>query len=36
VTADPGCLMHLRGRAARRGEPRVLHLATVLARGVRT
>jgi L-lactate dehydrogenase complex protein LldE len=33
VTADPGCLMHLGGRAARRGEPRVLHLATALARG---
>lgn len=35
VTADPGCLMHLAGRAARRGEPRVLHLATALARGAR-
>jgi L-lactate dehydrogenase complex protein LldE len=35
VTADPGCLMHLRGRAARRGEPHVLHLATALARGAR-
>jgi L-lactate dehydrogenase complex protein LldE len=35
VTADPGCLMHLGGRAARRGEPRVLHLATALARGAR-
>lgn len=34
VTADPGCLMHLRGRAERAGGPRVLHLATVLARGV--
>jgi L-lactate dehydrogenase complex protein LldE len=33
VTADPGCLMHLRGRAARISGPRVLHLATVLARG---
>jgi L-lactate dehydrogenase complex protein LldE len=34
VTADPGCLMHLRGRAARRGGPRVLHLVTALAHGV--
>jgi L-lactate dehydrogenase complex protein LldE len=34
VSADPGCLMHLRGRAARTGEgPRLLHLATALARG---
>ncbi len=36
VTADPGCLMHLRGRAERVGAPvRVVHLATALARGVR-
>ena len=36
VTADPGCLMHLRGRAERTGAPvRVVHLATALARGVR-
>jgi L-lactate dehydrogenase complex protein LldE len=34
VTADPGCLMQLSGRAARTGGPRVLHLATALARGV--
>jgi L-lactate dehydrogenase complex protein LldE len=34
VTADPGCLMHLRGRAERVGGPRVVHLATALARGV--
>jgi L-lactate dehydrogenase complex protein LldE len=34
VTADPGCLMHLRGRAARTGGPRVVHLATALARGI--
>jgi L-lactate dehydrogenase complex protein LldE len=34
VTADPGCLMHLRGRAERTGGPRVVHLATALARGV--
>ena len=35
VTADPGCLMHLRGRAERTGAPlRVVHLATALARGV--
>jgi len=35
VTADPGCLMHLRGRAERAGSPvRVVHLATALARGV--
>jgi hypothetical protein len=36
VTADPGCLLHLRARAARTGGPRVLHLATVLARGVKS
>jgi L-lactate dehydrogenase complex protein LldE len=36
VTADPGCLMHLRGRAERLGsEARVVHLATALERGVR-
>jgi len=34
VTADPGCLMQLSGRTARTGGPRVLHLATALARGV--
>jgi L-lactate dehydrogenase complex protein LldE len=34
VTADPGCLMHLTGRAARTGGPRIVHLATALARGV--
>ena len=35
VTADPGCLMHLRGRAEHTGVPvRVVHLATALARGV--
>ena len=35
VTADPGCLMHLRGRAERTGVPvQVVHLATALARGV--
>jgi L-lactate dehydrogenase complex protein LldE len=35
VTADPGCLMHLRGRTERiGGGPRVVHLATALARGV--
>jgi L-lactate dehydrogenase complex protein LldE len=33
VTADPGCLMHLRARAARTGGPPVVHLATALARG---
>jgi len=33
VTADPGCLMHLRGRAARTGALPVVHLATALARG---
>jgi L-lactate dehydrogenase complex protein LldE len=33
VTADPGCLMHLRGRADRVGGPPVVHLATALARG---
>ena len=36
VTADPGCLMHLRGRAEKVGSPvRVMHLASALARGVR-
>jgi L-lactate dehydrogenase complex protein LldE len=35
VTADPGCLMHLRGRARRVvGDLPVVHLATALARGV--
>ncbi len=35
VTADPGCLMHLRGRAERTASPvRVVHLATALAEGV--
>jgi L-lactate dehydrogenase complex protein LldE len=35
VTSDPGCLMHLRGRAERTGAPlKVVHLATALARGV--
>jgi L-lactate dehydrogenase complex protein LldE len=33
VTADPGCLMHLRGRAERVGGPPIVHLATALARG---
>jgi L-lactate dehydrogenase complex protein LldE len=38
VTADPGCLMHLHGRAQYRSAlttmPRVVHIATALARGV--
>jgi L-lactate dehydrogenase complex protein LldE len=35
VSADPGCLLQLRGRAARaRPEIAVVHLATALARGV--
>jgi L-lactate dehydrogenase complex protein LldE len=35
VTADPGCLMHLRGRAAKTGSAAsVVHLATALARGI--
>jgi L-lactate dehydrogenase complex protein LldE len=34
VTADPGCLMHLRGRSQRVGGPRIVHLATALARGI--
>ena len=34
VTADPGCLMHLRARSQRTGGPRVVHLATALARGI--
>jgi L-lactate dehydrogenase complex protein LldE len=34
VTADPGCLLHLRARAARTGGPRVVHVATALARGL--
>lgn len=34
VTSDPGCLLHLRGRAERTGQPLpVVHLATALARG---
>ena len=33
VTADPGCLMHLRGRTERTGGPRVVHLATALTEG---
>jgi L-lactate dehydrogenase complex protein LldE len=34
VTADPGCLLHLQGRAARTKGLRVVHLATALARGL--
>jgi L-lactate dehydrogenase complex protein LldE len=35
VTADPGCLMHLAGRARRTGEgPPIVHLATALAKGI--
>jgi len=34
VTADPGCLLHLRGRVDKTGGPRLVHLATALARGV--
>ena len=35
VTADPGCLMHLRARAERTGAaPPLVHLATALVRGV--
>ena len=35
VTADPGCLMHLRGRAEKAGAPMpVVHLATALAKGL--
>ena len=35
VTADPGCLMHLQGRAAHtRSRVPVVHLATALARGI--
>jgi L-lactate dehydrogenase complex protein LldE len=35
VSADPGCLMHLRGRAARLGSSLpVVHLATALAQGI--
>jgi L-lactate dehydrogenase complex protein LldE len=33
VTADPGCLLQLRGRSVRTNGPRVVHLATALARG---
>jgi L-lactate dehydrogenase complex protein LldE len=37
VTADPGCLMHLRARADRtRSGPPLVHLATALARGAGT
>jgi L-lactate dehydrogenase complex protein LldE len=35
VTADPGCLMHLRARASRTGGQPVVHLATALARGAK-
>jgi L-lactate dehydrogenase complex protein LldE len=32
VSADPGCIMHVEGRAARTGaDVRVVHLATILA-----
>ena len=35
VSADPGCLMHLRGRRDRTGAgPPLVHLATALARGI--
>ncbi len=34
VTADPGCLVHLRARSETTGGPRVVHLATALARGI--
>jgi L-lactate dehydrogenase complex protein LldE len=34
VTADPGCLMQLRGRTEQIDGPRVVHLATALARGI--
>jgi L-lactate dehydrogenase complex protein LldE len=36
VTADPGCLIHLRGRAERLSAATpIVHLATALARGIR-
>jgi L-lactate dehydrogenase complex protein LldE len=34
VTADPGCLVHLQGRAEKAGGVPVVHLATALARGI--
>jgi L-lactate dehydrogenase complex protein LldE len=34
VTGDPGCITHLRGRSEKTGGPRVVHLATALARGL--
>ena len=35
VSADPGCLMHLRGRSEKAGPAvRLVHLATALARGI--
>ncbi len=35
VSADPGCLMQIDGRATRRGVPlRVVHMATLLAEGL--
>lgn len=34
VTADPGCLMHLTGRAARTGALPVVHLASALRHGI--
>ncbi|HLM33331.1 MAG TPA: (Fe-S)-binding protein, partial [Gaiellaceae bacterium] len=36
VTADPGCLMQLRGRSMRVDAIPVVHLATALARGIDT
>ena len=34
VTADPGCLMHLQARSRRTRGPRVVHLASAVARGL--
>jgi L-lactate dehydrogenase complex protein LldE len=34
VTADQGCLVHMSARAEQAGGPRVVHLATALARGI--
>ena len=34
ITADPGCLMHLTGRAARTGALPVVHLASALRHGI--
>lgn len=34
VTADPGCLLHLRARGERTGALPIVHIATALAEGI--